>query len=586
MRGRAHFFYIGVERTAVPPGGFALPRLAFGGIEVSALFRNLVIVAIVCLTASAAVTALAPASHAAEPILTAQASPLAPKLLGETPANGTLVNTTTPVITVAYYNVTVPIVAVEFLLDGMNLSSAGTFNQTFFVLPLGLGLRNGPHLAEVTVANAHGDTNSTEWSFTVDTTPPILLVTAPAYPAVPTSAVLVQGTALLASPYFAGAAPITVTATVMPSGFRNATTAAADGSFSVGVHLSEGGNVIFVNATDRLGNLAVDIVKILSDTVKPPIIIKTPTSLVSPTSTVWVSGTTGPGDYVFVNGYSVAVNPLDGSWGVNVTLPDGLNIVTVVAADQVGNVNYTGFGILVDSDAPRVVLTSPTASLTNDNRVAVAGTVADTALVELLVNANPVTVQANGSFSTTLTLPDGTNPIVVVAIDAAQHVTTVRTEIRVDTTAPVVTLAFPPDGLETNTSTVVVRGTVKDDDGTTVLVNGQMIRPNATGAWRTTVALLPGGNTITVSAVDSAGNVAAPTVLHVEYFSPVPNLQNGTAANAQDIDALGAWVRFSLVGIVILVVAITLLLYSRMSRRIREDRRVLAELVRRSRGKP
>ncbi len=575
-----------MDRTAAPPRSLALLEPAFGGIELTSWSRNLVLVAIVCLIISAAVPALAPPSRASAPTLAAQASPLAPVLLGETPANGTLINTTTPVITVAYYNVTIRIAAVEFFLDGMNLSSAGTFNQTLFVLPLGLELRNGPHLAEVTVANVLGDTNSTEWGFTVDTTPPILLVTAPASPAVPTSTVRVQGTALLASPYFAGAAPITVTATVLPSGYRNATTAAADGPFSVGVRLSEGGNVIFVNATDRLGNLAVDIVKVLSDTVKPPITIKTPTSLVSPTSTVWVSGTTGPGDYVFVNGYSVVVNPLDGSWGVNVTLPDGLNIVTVVAADQVGNVNYTGFGILVDSDAPRVVLTSPTVSLTNDNRVVVAGTVADTALVELLVNANPVTVQANGSFSTSITLPDGADPIVVVAIDAAQHVTTVRTEIRVDTTAPVVTVAFPPDGLETNTSTVVLRGTVKDDDGAIVLVNGQMIRPDATGAWRTTVALLPGGNTILVSAVDPAGNVAAPIDLHVDYFSPVANLQNGTATNAQDIDALGALVRFSLVGIVILVVAVTLLLYSRTSRRIREDRRVLAELVRRSGGKP
>ncbi len=543
--------------------------------------RNAAIVAAVVLIACAA--ALVPSRGATRPReaanLFASAAP-GPILLAEMPGNGALINTTTPVITVVYSNTTGLVAAVDFFLDGMNLSNAGTFNQSVFVLPLGLELRNGPHLANVTVANVAGGVSSAQWTFTVDTTPPILLVTAPAYPAVPVSTVSVEGTALLASPYFAGAAPINVTATVLPSGFRNHALAAANGSFSIPVHLSEGGNVIFVNATDRLGNLAVDIVKILSDTIPPSLTIQTPKSLVSSTSTVWVSGTTEPGDYLFVNGFNVAVNPLTGSWGVNLTLPDGVNIVTVVAADQVGNVNYTGFGILVDSDAPRVVLTSPSVSLTNDDHVVVAGTVADTALYELLVNGNPVPVRSNGSFTTTLTLPEGANHIVVVAVDAGAHVTTVISTVDVDTTPPAVTLAFPPDGLETNASTVVVRGTVQDEHAAYVLVDGQMIRPDASGAWQTTVALLPGGNTITVSAVDAAGNVAAPVLLHVEYFSPIPGLENGTASDATQIDQLGAILRFSLVGIVLLFTAIVLVLYSRLSKRIRDDRRVIAQLVR------
>ena len=182
-------------------------------------------------------------------------------------------------------------------------------------------------------------------------------------------------------------------------------------------------------------------------------------------------------------------------------------------------------------------------------------------------------------------MPEGLDPIVVVAVDAAGHVTTVRTAVRVDTTPPAVPVSFPPDGLETNASAVVLQGTV-DDANATVLVGSQMIRPDAAGHWQATVALLPGANSIAVSAVDAAGNRAASIVLHVTYFSPVPGLENGTSANQQNLDELGAIVRFSLVGIVLLFTAITLALYSRTSRRLREDRRVIAALVRRIRRKP
>lgn len=510
-------------------------------------------------------------------------------LIGTTsPRNGETIGTATPTILVPYgdTNLGATIVAVSFLLDGMNLTSAGTFNQSVFVLPLALELRNGPHLAAFAVADNAGGSGSASWTFTVDTLPPILLVTEPVYPAVPSTAVYVNGTAVLAdATLFAGAAPINVTATVLPQGATVWTYPAADGSFSLFVPLAEGVNIMFVNATDRLGNFATTIKSIVSDTTPPALVIDTPDTPVSASSTVWVSGHTEPGAYVVVDGYSVAVSPLDGSWGVNLTLPDGINIIKVAAADPVGNLNYTGVGILVDSDAPRIVLTSPTVFLTNRNQVLVSGTVTDTMLYALQVNLNPVLVAANGAFSTTVNLAEGLNPIVLVAVDAAQHVTTLQLAVRLDTTPPVVTVALPPDGLETNTSTVAVQGTV-DDGNATLLVNGQAILPDASRHWRTTVALLPGGNTILVSAVDVAGNRAPPVALHVTYFSPIPDLENGTSSAAQSVEQLGAVLRFSLVGLVLLFVAITFILYSRTARRIRQDRRVIAELVRRSRRKP
>ncbi len=504
----------------------------------------------------------------------------------EVPADGDLLGLLNPVtyILVTYLdpNPSAVVVGVDFHLDGMNLTSAGFFNNTAFTMPVGFAFRDGPHFANFTLVDSVGAVGYHNWTFIVDTIPPVVVLTSPTYPLVPLSAIPVAGTAFAALPQ---AAPVNVTVTVLPSHVSRWMHAdPATGAFSLLMPLAQGTNVFFVNSTDAAGNPSTTIASVVSDTIPPRLVVLTPVNLsVSSTDLVRVSGLSEFGAFVTVNGFSVIVAP-NGTWSVVLALPEGLNILQIAAADSVGNLNYTGVVVFVDSDAPQVVLSSPSYTLTNQDRVLVSGTVTDTKLYELLVNGEPVVVAADGSFSTTLVLPEGLDPIVVTAIDVGQHITTVRTDVRVDTTPPAVTLTSPPDGLETNVSSVIVLGTV-DDRNATVLVNGQMIRPDPAGRWQATVALLPGGNVISVSSVDAAGNRAAPIVLHVEYFSPIPNLENGTAANAQTLDEQAAILRFSLVGIVLLFTGVVLVLYSRMSRKIRDDRRVVAELVRVSQHK-
>ena len=312
------------------------------------------------------------------------------------PADGATINTSTPTITVALAPGPATVVAADLHLDGMNLTSAGTLQGNAFVLPLALSLRNGPHVANYTAFDSLGGLTFVNWTFTVDTIPPLLLVTAPAYPMVPTSLVLVEGTAVLVNyALFPGAAPINVTATVLPSGVKRWAYPVA-GPFSIPVPLTEGVNTIFVNATDHVGNFATQIVNVVSDTVKPPLVVLTPANLsVSPTDLVRVSGLSEFGAYLSVNGFSVTVAP-NGTWSIVLALPEGLNILQIAAADQVGNLNYTGLAVFVDSDVPQITLTSPTATVSSQSRVVVAGTVRDTKLVALLVNGLPVPVQPAG----------------------------------------------------------------------------------------------------------------------------------------------------------------------------------------------
>lgn len=492
-----------------------------------------------------------------------------PVIAGEVPADGATIGSSTPTIMVSYQPALgIPVVAVFFYLDGMNLTSAGTFNQSAFVLPLALELRDGPHVANFTLVDALRETAFANWTFTVDTVAPILFVTSPTYPMVPTSAVFVNGTASLASSYFVGALPINVTVTVLPSELERWTVLPQGGPFSLLVVLAEGVNTIFVNATDRVGNRAVQIVNVVSDTVKPPLVVLTPANLsVSPTSVVRFSGMSEFGVYLYVNGVNVAVLP-NGTWSVDLALPDGVDIVPITATDLVGNTNVSVIVVVVDSDVPQVTLTSPLYPISNRSGVVVSGVATDSMLVAILVNGISVPFSAStGAFTTTLTLPDGLQPIVVVAVDAGLHRGIAKTGVLVDTTPPVVRIRDPLDGLETNQSTVVVDGTV-DDLNATVIVNGQQVRPNPDKTWRTAVALVAGTNTIRVSAVDEAGNRAADVTRTVTYTAPWPGLAQTIQDHWSAFNQWAGWLGLGLVAVLLIILVVVTAMYVRFNARV------------------
>lgn len=104
-----------------------------------------------------------------------------------------------------------------------------------------------------------------------------------------------------------------------------------------------------------------------------------------------------------------------------------------------------------------------------------------------------------------------------------------------DTDPPAVSLSGPTDGSTTDTPTVTVSGTA--EPGSTVVVNGVEVHVSQSGGFSVAVALLPGANTIDVTATDAAGNTATSTVT-VTYNDPVPGLVDDLAAANGEIDHL------------------------------------------------
>ncbi len=167
--------------------------------------------------------------------------------------------------------------------------------------------------------------------------------------------------------------------------------------------------------------------------------------------------TTGIVTTPITNGYSVTVTPK--------TLGDGSHIVTVNCSDNDGNTaiqKSTAF--TVDTVPPALNITSPTEGLiTNNANVVVSGTTNDTTSspVALTVNGQVVNVNANGSFSTTLTLAEGNNVITIKATDKAGKFTTVIRNVTLDTTVPVIeSVTLAPNPANTG-ATMTIKVVVK-----------------------------------------------------------------------------------------------------------------------------
>lgn len=123
-------------------------------------------------------------------------------------------------------------------------------------------------------------------------------------------------------------------------------------------------------------------------------------------------------------------------------LSDGEHTIAVNASDNDGNAAAAkSVTFTVDTVPPTLSVTNPADGLvTNEETLTVTGTTNDVTSkpVTVTVNGQSTTVNADGSFSKTITLTSGSNVITVVATDKAGKKTTITRNVTLDTGAPVI----------------------------------------------------------------------------------------------------------------------------------------------------
>lgn len=112
-----------------------------------------------------------------------------------------------------------------------------------------------------------------------------------------------------------------------------------------------------------------------------------------------------------------------GNFSLNIPLQDGENILTVSVTDKAGNSETKTITIIKDNTAPVITLDNAIDNeVSRTTILSISGKVSDNQAVSdvaLTISSKPVTINADGTFSTTIDLMAGENTVDITATDKA-----------------------------------------------------------------------------------------------------------------------------------------------------------------------
>ena len=384
-------------------------------------------------------------------------------------------------------------------LNGAGVIAPSDLNQNVGGLVRGV-LLAGENVVEVEVRSAPGSF-LTLWVTAADTTPPVLVLEAPA------AGLVTRETEVDAAGHVLDPTPARVSVNGVPA-------AVSGGGFRARVPLAaEGENVLVYTATDAAG-LRMDSARtVIRDTEAPVLAIDAPAEgAIVRDGVIRVTGSVRDRTQVTANVNGIAVTPDGtGAFGVDVPLEaDGTHFVTLAATDQAGNTASLVRSLVRDDQAPVVAFTRPAeGAVTREGRTEVAGTVQDASPVRLMVNGIAMEV-VDGAFRGTVPLAgEGRTAIVAAATDAAGNEGRAERAVVRDTTPPALVMDAPAEGRVTRAAEVEVTGRVADSTAVVLTLGGAPVSVGADGRFTATAPLgAEGTNALDLVATDAAGNAS------------------------------------------------------------------------------
>jgi len=475
--------------------------------------------------------------------LTVLPDTLAPVITLNSPTEGQVLsdNTTTLSGTVDDLTATANVTVNGGAPIALTLGVSGNFSQS-------ISLNTGSNTIVVAAVDGSGNTG-TSGTITVTVNPNkpgITITQPPAGTVTANSSLTVTGTV----------SGNVTSANLILNGVSQTVTVAG-GNFSANVTLTQGTNVIVVNAytgghdgdSDYLGTSGIRTVTL--DTTPPAVTIATPVSgSVVITPGCVVSGSVDDPAVstanLTINGASQLIPVVSGNFSQSVTLISGNNTVSVTATDAVGNTSLAdNVTVIYDNTKPEVTITSPANGLaTNTASQVVTGTISDPTITTatLYINGVNQTIPVSwGSFSAGVTLATGTNTLKVEATNGTGNTgTSGNITVTLDTTAPIITI-----GLSDPTDSISI--TVTSNEALalapTVSVNSTSVTMGQTGInkWCSTYGstgspIAAGRYLVTANGTDKAGN----TTIRIATFckQTVTIADNETATVQTDTTVL------------------------------------------------
>ena len=401
------------------------------------------------------------------------------------------------------------IARVELSLDGVNWETATgklRWNHTLHVSDALINETSGVFNLRVRAVDYAGNQRSTFVLVYIDPTPPRLLVDFPRDGYVTNDPqCLVRGVTELGSSVHVNGVQIEVIVSM----------------FTYQITLVEGPNTLTVIAIDPMGNIEVKKISVVLDTQRPFFHLVNPKEdSMTNEGTLVVIAQLEPDLDVTINGLAVVYGSEEypeegGILEYPLSLESGDNIIKIQAMDRAGNHLYLERRMILDSDPPWVLITSPQPDVTFAHpEITVEGTTEATA--RLFLNDEDVTLQ-NGYFERVVLGIEGMNTIVLRIIDIAGNVYEESIIVYVDTEPPFIEITNPIQEITTiNTQTITLEGTVYHDGVVTtdsIVINGEEfpLTDPIGGTFSIPLDLIEGKNEITVEVMDGVGNLATQT---------------------------------------------------------------------------
>ncbi|MCK5254291.1 MAG: hypothetical protein KAQ96_15140, partial [Thermoplasmata archaeon] len=287
--------------------------------------------------------------------------------------------------------------------------------------------------------------------------------------------------------------------------------------------LTQGLNIIVVEAVDESGNVAIQVLRVWHDTVLPALFVSSPTDYqVAPEPLIVVTGRTEPDANVTVNDFEAPVNA-DGWFKLSYVLTSRENLLAIESTDRAGNTNVTYLHVTLDDEPPIFIVKTPTdGTLTSNTEVMVEGSVSNEDLdATIYVNGERITQE--GRFTTTVVLEEGENRIEVRAIDPNGRESVMVIRVTRDTQPPILALTSPTSQ-ETTTRERSIHITGIAETATQLFINQRPRAISDDGSFDIEYELEAGPNTLELEVRDAAGN-ADIMVLGIEWDYTPPELK-------------------------------------------------------------
>ncbi len=467
-----------------------------------------------------------------------------PSIVISTPKNGSVINYSAVTINwtgsdsgsgIAYY---------EISNDSVTWTNVGTSTSVTY------NYADGAHTFYVKAYDNAGNSNTTNVTFIVDTTPPSLVINSP----------------IQSYNYSSGSITANWNGSDNASGIAYYNISIDGGAWiyvgtntSYNLSLADGNHNFTVLAVDKAGWTTNKTVSFTVDSVPPKVAVTSPSNgtyfNVTTVTVNWTGSDTGTG----INYYEISID--GGSWinvGLNTSytftsLADGTHKVEVDAVDYAGNVNASIVSFTVDTIPPKIIISSNAPNGTWVNYDVNISAIANDTNGATMYYCNSTTgfCTPNVSYTpgTNITIStEGTTYIVFKAVDPAGNSNESSYVIKLDKTVPTYTYSMLDSNSQTYSNNTWTRlnvtlqvnstDTLSGIAGIYVDLNGSTVfYPNTTITLKYINQSI---YNIKFWPQDNAGNNATPTYVVIKIDKTPPSLvitgpSNGAYINSSTV---------------------------------------------------